>query len=75
MTNYLDLVSAAKKGFAQCIRIERSLDKRRIIDTIAMCGDRWDVMATPEQIVSALDMAGFKIVRKQRRREVMTNEN
>jgi hypothetical protein len=46
---------------------ENAKDQRcqeHIKDVLFLAGSRWDKPATPEEILKALDAAGFEIVRK-----------
>lgn len=60
------IVAEAKRRFKSCAKYERSLDKDRIKEAIYSAGSFWDRNPTAEQIIAALDAAGFKIVRKPR---------
>jgi hypothetical protein len=50
----------------QCGKWAKEIHRRRLKDAIETAGDQWGKPATFEQIMAAIDIAGFRIVRKRR---------
>ena len=63
------VIREAQRRFRKARSYEKSLDYERIRDTLYVAGSGWGTAPTPDEILSALDIAGFKIVRKPRRRK------
>jgi hypothetical protein len=62
----IEIIREARKRFAICRRLVREQDRELIRDIIWHAGSQWGVAPSPEQIVEALNVAGFIIVRKRR---------
>lgn len=56
------------RRFRRCNKFIKEIDRQHLLDAIATAGTQWGIPASPQEILEAIDIAGFKVVRKPRKR-------